>query len=284
MARAKGKGKQKKKAKKTKKSNDILDAWLEFSKEISDEILKRTKEGAKEYENFYKIWDDYAQNMSEKLTRFSLDDEKGMKEMKKLWNSYSDKLEVGLDDLFTKNGGPYKELFQICSSYSDKMGECLIEIMNKRMEEQRELYEVWMDSFALVDKDIVRADSGIFYAMGQLWLELWGKQKDLFQTADQDKKVNEKLTELNELWTRNFSKMAHNILKSDTFAQMNGTILDRNMEIRRLNEQSMSQYLSFLGMPTKDSINEIYKKLHEMDRKLSQISRSIGTAQNPKKK
>jgi hypothetical protein len=283
MAKEKRKGKQNKKSKKPEKLDDVSDAWLEFSKEISDEILKRTKEGAKEYENFYKIWEDYAKNMSEKLAKFSLDDEEGIKEMQELWNIYSDKLEERLGDLFSKNGSPYKELFQICSSYSDKRGECLIEIMNKRMEEQREMYELWMDSFAFVDKDIVGTESGIFDAMDRLLLEMWDKQKDLFQLSGQDTKVNEKLRELNELWTQNYSKMVYKILKSDAFTRMNGTILDRNMEIRRWNEQFMNQYLNYLGMPTKDNINEIYKKLHEMDRKLSQISRSIDITHNLKK-
>ena len=134
------------------------------------------------------------------------------------------------------------------------------------------------------DKSHEEDVSGFLNGMGQFWQEMWEKSRVMYPTTpESDIDFNARCKELNELWTKNYSKIVMDIIKSPAFADMNGRILDSNLEIRRLNDQFMSQYLGAMGLPTKESMNDIYLKLHDMDRKLSEISRALSQKTTGKK-
>lgn len=274
---AKGKGKSKgKKEQSSKDYEKFYETWLEFSKNINERIVKLTREGTREYEELYRIWSEYAKKMTEKLAAASPEDSKTFKDMQNMWSEYSDKIGERFVDLMSKDDGPYRELYQLYSDYSRKMGESLSEIMSGRIKEQKDLYELWMDDFGMNDKSQMEN-------MGKFWLEMWERSKDILSSSGEEDYAA-KLRELNELWTRTYSNMVMNFLRSQEFAEMNGTVLDRNLEMMRLNEGFMNQYLSAAGLPTKEGINDIYRKLHEIDRKVSKLSRAVRTSKSAAKK
>jgi hypothetical protein len=49
-------------------------------------------------------------------------------------------------------------------------------------------------------------------------------------------------------------------------------------------DQLSKQYLSAMGLPTKENLDDIYKKLHELDRKISDIQRGLRSQRTTKKK
>lgn len=278
MAKRKGK-----KSKSSKGHTDIYDMWLDFSREISDRIKELTKEGANEYKDLYKMWGEYAQKMAEHMARFSPEDKITFEEMEKVWTDYSGKIGERFVDILGKENGPYEELYQIWTEYSGKMSEHLSELMSENIKNQKDLYELWMDAFGMKDKSFDQG-AGVFDGMGQFWLEMWERSKDMYPTTpESDIDFNAKYKELSELYAKNYSKMVMNIMRSPAFAEMNGRILDSNLDIIRLNDQFMNQYLSSMGLPTKENLDDIRHKLHDIDRKLSEISRTLNSKTTGKK-
>jgi hypothetical protein len=142
-----------------------------------------------------------------------------------------------------------------------------------------------MDAFGVKDKSLDQDVSTAYKTMNQFWLDMWEKSKDAFpSTAKGDIDFDAKVKELNEFWTKNYSKMVMDIMRSPAFAKMDGNILDSNLDLKRLNDQFMNQYLSGIGLPTKENIDDIYQKLHEIDRKISDISRVINSKKTKGKK
>ena len=93
-----------------------------------------------------------------------------------------------------------------------------------------------------------------------------------------------RLKELNEFWTKHYSKMANDMIRSSAFAEMNGKILDGNLEFKQLNDSLANRYLKAMGWHTKETIDDIYFKLHDMDRKLSDIYRTVNSDNGKGKK
>ena len=141
-----------------------------------------------------------------------------------------------------------------------------------------DLYEIWMDAFGMKDNSQEERLSGVYKGVNQFWLEMWEKSKDMVPsrpTGDMD--LNANFKELNDVFTKNYSKMIMNLVRSPDFAKMDGNILNGNLDIKRINDQFMGQYLSAMGMPTKENLNDIYLKLHDIDKKISEISRVINS-------
>ncbi len=251
----------------------FYEAWLDLSKDLTDRIPELTKEGAKRYEDLYGLWSEYAQLMSEKLGEVSTEDKPGFEEMQKLWGEYSDRMGQKFVDLFGKKDIPYKELYQLWSEDSTKMGEQLTGLMNERIKRQKDLYELWMDAFSV--KDAAHLED-----LSQFWREMWERSQSILASDGGDKDYAVKWKELNDLWTEECSKMIMDAIGRPGFAEMNGDVLTRNLEMLQESQQSMKQYLSAVGLPTKDHIDEIYRKLHELDRKISEVARTVNSSKD----
>ncbi|UCG68496.1 MAG: hypothetical protein JSV09_11880 [Thermoplasmata archaeon] len=278
------KGKVKKKQN-SQNESEIYDTWIDFSREITDRIKDITKGKAYEYERLYNIWTEYAQKMTEQVATNSPRDKTSFLDMQKVWTDYSDELGERFADILSKENGPYKELYEIWTEYSEKMSQHLSELMNESIKEQKDLYELWMDAFGMKKKSQNQELQYTVNDLGHLWLKMWEKSKDMYPTSpDVGFDYNTRLKELNELWIDSYSKMVMDVIRSPSFAKMNGNILDTNLEAIKLNDQLTKQYLTSLGMPTKESLDEIYQKLHDMDRKLAGISRSVNSKNKGPKK
>ncbi|MCK5547387.1 MAG: hypothetical protein KAI64_00120 [Thermoplasmata archaeon] len=271
------------KAKKTQRSKEqegLYEAWLDFSNNVNERIMKFTKEGTREYDQLYGIWSEYAQKMTEKLTDLTSEDKKAIKEMQSAWTEHPDEMGKWFADLVSTGDGPYKELYELYADYSEKMAESLSELMNQRINEQKDLYELWTDTFGTKDNGSMDDIHGAMEEANHLWLETWRKSGDILSPDEEKTDHAAKYRELNDLWTKTYSKMIMNVMKSGSFAEMNGTILNRNLETMQLNEGVMNQYLNLTGLPTKEGMNDIFRKLHELDRKVSKLSRTLNASKS----
>jgi hypothetical protein len=266
----------------SKKHSDIYENWMDFSREISERINEFTKESTGEYKDLYSIWNEYAQNMSDMMADFKPNDESAYSDIQNLWRNYSEEMAERFLEVLDKDKGPYADLYQMWTEYSSRMGEQLSDLVNESLKEQHDLYELWMDTFGIKDNGYDDDDiSEIYKGLNQYWLNMWIRSKDMLPPFGQsDMNLNSNYKEFSELWTNAYSKMVKNMINSPDFAKMDGNILDANLEAIRINDQLTKQYLSAMGLPTKDNLDDIYQKLHDMDRKISEISRAV----NSKKK
>lgn len=272
--------KTKKKAS-SKKHSDVHDNWMDFSRNISERINEFTKESTGEYKDLYSMWSEYAQNMSDMMADFTPNDESAFADIQNMWRNYSEDMGERFVEILNQEKGPYKELYQMWTDYSSKMSEQLSDLMNESLKEQHDLYELWMDSFGIKDNGHDDDISEMYKGMNQFWLNMWTRSNGMMPSfGPSDMNLNSNYKELTEFWTNAYSKMAKNMVNSPDFAKMDGSILEANLEAIKINDQLTNQYLSAMGLPTKSNLDDIYQKLHDMDRKISEISRAV----NSKKK
>lgn len=265
--------------------SELYDAWMEYSKEMTERIRDITQDRTQEYEELYNMWNEYTKEMTKQVGRYSPKDGPSFHQMQKAMSDYSDEIGNRFADILGKGNGPYKELYQLWTEYSKKMGAHLSELMNDGIKEQKDLYEIWMDSFGIKDKAQKQGFPMDFGDFNQFFLDMWEKSQNMYPpTYTNQADVGKHIKDLTDLWTNAYNKMVMEFIKSSTFAQLNGNMLDSNLNLISQNDEMVNQYLKTLGFPTKDNIDELYLKLHEMDRKLSKISRDIKTRKSSKRK
>jgi hypothetical protein len=274
--------KSKKSQKSSKEYDELYNAWVEYSREISERIKDVTEERAKEYEDLYNIWNEYAQKMTKEVSRASPKDKRSLSDMQKAWTNYSDEFGERFVDLMGKGNGPYKDLYKIWAEYSQKMGSHLSELMNESIKEQQDLYEIWMDTFGM--KEQKSTHPGDFSDITGFWMDMFRRSQSAFSMPEASQwDYQKQYKEFNELWTEAYSKMMKNVLRSSEFAQMNGNILDANLNLKQQNDEMVNSYLDAVGIPTKENLDDIHYKLHELDRKISEISRAVKSQRSKRK-
>jgi hypothetical protein len=276
--------KPKKSQKNSKEYNELYNAWVEYSREISERIKDVTEERAREYEDLYNIWNEYAQKMTKEVSRNSPKDKRSLNEVQKAWTNYSDEFGERFVDVMGKGNGPYKDLYKIWTEYSQKMGSHLSELMNESIKEHQDLYEIWMDTFGMKEKEQKSTYHGDYMDIAQFWMGMLKEPQNTFSMSNTSGwDYQKQFKDFNELWTDAYSKMMKNVLRSSEFAQMNGNILDANLELKRQNNEMVNRYLEAMGMPTKENLDDIHYKLHELDRKISEISRTVKSQRSKRK-
>jgi hypothetical protein len=278
MQMVKGKPSKPNKSSKSGSTSDtekLYEAWNDFSKNINDRMLRLANEGTYGYSEMFAIWNEYGQKMGEKFSKLTPGDKTTVREMQNVWTDYSNKMGKGFVELLNNGNGPFKELYELYSEYSERIGRRISEIMSERMKEHKDLYELWMDTFGMNDSGYFQNLSDSFGDMGRFWSDTWEKSRHMFVAPDGKPLDGATLQEMSDQWTNAYSKALQDIMNSDAFANFNGSLLDRNLEFRRLSQAYTSQYMGIMGLPTRENMDEIYKKLHELDRKISEISRLL---------
>lgn len=277
---------KKKNTKNNEEYSDLYDAWKEYSMEMTERIRDITQERTQEYDELYNMWNEYTNKMTKQVGRYTPKDGPSFHKMQKAMSDYSDEIGNRFADILGKGDGPYKELYQLWTEYSRKMGTQITDLMNESMKEQKDHYEIWMDTFGMKDNYRKQGFSMDYNDVNQFWMDMWGKSQNMYSPFNMNgqKDVSQHIKDLHDLWTGAYNKMVMEFVKSPQFAQMNGNILDTNLDIKSQNQELVNQYLEAMGFPTKDNIDEIYLKLHEMDRKLSKISRDVKSRQSTKRK
>jgi len=265
--------------------NELHNAWTRYSKEITDKINNISKERAKEYEGLYNLWNEYTQKMTEGVSNYSPKNNKSLSEMQKVWSDYSEEIGERFGDIMGKENGPYKELFELWTEYNKEVGPHIKGLVTESIKEQGELYEIWMDAFGMKDQYQMQGIPGNIRDIGDFWRSIMEKSMKMNPPIPDDKMdFGKQYRELFDLWSSAYSKTMMDTLRSSQFAETNGNILNSNLDMIRARDQLSKQYLSAMGLPTKENLDDIYKKLHELDRKISEIQRGLRSQRTAKKK
>jgi hypothetical protein len=264
----------KSKKKQSKNYDYTYESWVEFSNEMGEKLNALAKDQVSEYKELNKLWNEYASKMTEHMSAFSPEDHKAYEGMQQLWAQYSGKLGDMLLDVSNSHDGPLKELHEAWKSYSVPAGEHLSELMKEQLKNQQELYELWMDAFCKKDQE--EGKDSHFEAMNSFFRNMWEQSlTGLPQAAPQDGDLVNWGKEWHEQWMKAYSKSVMELVRSPTFADLNGHTLDANLELKKATESYSNLYLSSMGAPTQQDMDEIHKKLHELDRKMSDIARIL---------
>jgi len=271
--------------KKQSKNYDYsYESWVEFSNEMGEKLNELAKDQVSEYKELYKLWSEYASKMTEHMSAFSSEDPKAYEGMQQLWAQYSGKLGDMLLDVSNMHNGPLKELHEVWERHSGPMSEHMSELMRENLKNQQELYELWMDAFCIKDHDREGVFNPQYDPINSFIKRMWEQSLTGFPPAvSPDTDIGMWGKEWHEQWMRSYSKSVMELVRSPAFADFNGHTLDTNLELKKAAEGYMNFYLSSIGAPTQQDMDEIHKKLHELDRKMSDMARILKEINGRKK-
>ena len=88
--------------------------------------------------------------------------------------------------------------------------------------------------------------------------------------------VFNRMQEMQDEWSRQYSSVLKDFVKTPAFASWAGNMVNLTMDRKEQLNTMTTEYLRFLGFPTQSDLDGIRLKLHEMDKKLTELGDASG--------
>ena len=75
-------------------------------------------------------------------------------------------------------------------------------------------------------------------------------------------------------WVEELEKRFDILLKDEEFTTQLGSFVSSYLEVKRTSDGILERYCSKMNIPTKSEINGMYKKLHDLEKKVDKLSRN----------
>ena len=77
-------------------------------------------------------------------------------------------------------------------------------------------------------------------------------------------------------WVEELERRFDILLRDEEFTTKLGSFISSYLEVKRRSDGILERYSSRMNIPTKSEINAIYKKLHDLEKKVDKLSRESG--------
>ena len=135
--------------------------------------------------------------------------------------------------------------------------------------------EAYKDYLDLMNSQIklARHSADIWMKFSGVWAE--GTQAAVSRTASEATKSDvDPGKRAYNAWVEELEKRFDILLKDEEFTTQLGSFVSSYLEVKRTSDGILERYCSKMNIPTKSEINGMYKKLHDLEKKVDKLSRS----------
>jgi hypothetical protein len=157
----------------------------------------------------------------------------------------------------------------------EQMNEAVAESVEKNLEAQSALMESWTGSMeeSVPEEDVI-ADGIEGYASAyEVWMDAAEQMFD--RTADAAEGEDVAPEEFRDIWLRSANEAFSEIMSTSAFAAANGELIEQVMEMQQEVDEMTQDQLSQMGMPTRDDIEEVGKRLVELERRQHEVENKL---------
>jgi len=134
--------------------------------------------------------------------------------------------------------------------------------------------EAYRDYLDLVSSQIelYRRSTDIWSKFSGVWAE--GTQAAVSRMASEKAKSDVDLGNgAYNVWVEELERRFDILLRDEEFTTKLGSFVSSYLEVKRRSDGILERYCSRMNIPTKSEINGIYKKLHDLEKKVDKLSR-----------
>jgi hypothetical protein len=151
-------------------------------------------------------------------------------------------------------GLPPSSLVEVGAGPSVEAYKDYLDLMNSQIELARHSADIWMKF------------SGV-------WAE--GTQAAVSRMASETAKSDvDPGKRAYNAWVEELEKRFDILIRDEEFTTKLGSFVSSYLEVKRKSDGILERYCSKMNIPTKSEINGMYKKLHDLEKKVDKLSRS----------
>jgi len=157
----------------------------------------------------------------------------------------------------------------------EQMNEAVAESVEQNLEAQSALLESMTGSMEeSVPEEEVIADGIEGYANAyEVWMDAAEQMFD--RTTDMAEGEDVAPEEFRDIWLRSANEAFSEVMSTSAFAAANGELVEQVMEMQQEVDELTQDQLSQMGMPTRDDVEEVGKRLVELERRQHEVETKL---------
>ncbi|WP_435156614.1 poly(R)-hydroxyalkanoic acid synthase subunit PhaE [Haladaptatus sp. DFWS20] len=169
---------------------------------------------------------------------------------------------------------PSENAAQNWNEYMGEMNDAFINSLERNVEAQTAFVDSWMSAFDTSETDETAADGmegyvGVYNA----WMDAAQKQFERINDALEGEDVP--VEEFRDIWLKAANDAFKEVTTTSEFASMTADSVENSMTYKQTVDEATEQTLSAFGLPTENDIQEVGKRLLEVERRQHDIERKL---------
>ena len=271
-----------------------MDHWKSFIDLFDGEMRTLFGQGSPEYRKLSRSWLDLSEAMTRNMAEGFSTNGSGAgapaQRIYEMWAEGSKTMRRNFEGMLDSKNPDHVKLFDWWDTEYQKVGESLTKQMLAGMKEQYELYDLWMDSFS---KNRPEGDElgQVGDIMGRHYRDFMGQVGRLASELRDTTRSGEPLepsfaqlpparfmSQMQEAWLNTTSSMLKEVLATPAYGNYLKQSIDAQLKSREYMDNIMEDELKRLGLPTRAQLDDVYKGLNELDRKMNAIQELLEEA------
>jgi hypothetical protein len=156
-----------------------------------------------------------------------------------------------------------------------EMNNAVANSFEQNMEAQAAFMESWMDAFEGSMPDEETANEGIegYERAADVWMEAAEQMTTRLTAAAEGEDIE--VQEFRDIWLQSANEAFSEVMGTSAFAAGTGEMVGNLMELQRDVDDLNQDTLEALGFATRDDIDEVAKRLVELERRQHEVSKKL---------
>jgi hypothetical protein len=265
------------------RNNDLYSMWYNISDEIGKQLFDISNMGDLNYSVLQKSWKGYSENVSKQFSKLMRIDDNYYKDLINLWNEFTDTMSSQISNLKVYEKPEYNKWYESWLDYTDRASKDLTQAIQKQLKAGTELFdmnELWQNNLGM-NEDQKQEMFKVTKIMGDYWLEMMGTTTELFKDSLTSKSASDfpqKLPEFYQQWSKSYSNLIENLIKTSSFEIFKGNKYDQNLSGLRAIQHFFANNLKNFGLVDNSSGNgydELYSELQGLKKDVDGLTKEL---------
>ncbi|PSP98161.1 poly(R)-hydroxyalkanoic acid synthase subunit [Halobacteriales archaeon QS_4_70_19] len=159
---------------------------------------------------------------------------------------------------------------------AEQMNEAMTESMEQNLEAQSAFAESWAEAMegSVPDQDEMTEGFEGYARAYEVWMD--AAEQLMERTEDAAAGEDVSFAELRDIWLQSANEAFKEVMGTSAFAAANGQLVESMMESQQELNEFSEETLEQLGMPTGSQMDEVGKRLVEMERRQHAVEEKLG--------
>jgi len=157
----------------------------------------------------------------------------------------------------------------------EQMNEAVAESVEKNLEAQSALIESWTGSMeeSAPSEDVIAEGIEGYAGAYEVWMDAAEQMFD--RTIDAAEGEDVAPEEFRDIWLRSANEAFSEVMSTSAFAAANGELIEQVMEMQQEVDEVTQDTLAQMGMSTRDDVEEVGKRLVELERRQHEVENKL---------
>lgn len=161
------------------------------------------------------------------------------------------------------------------AKFVQNMNKAMAEAAEQNMEASAEFMEAWSEGFvdSMPENDDWADGMEGYNNAVEVWMDATEEMSQRLSDAVEGETVE--VEEFRDIWLQSANQAFKEVMGTSTFAAANGQFVEAMMDLQKQTDQLAEETLADIGMPTGSDIDEVGRRLVELERRQHRVERKL---------